>query len=71
MHKRTSERLEGNDQYEGFIVDLAAEIAAIVGFNYTIVPANAHGSIDKNGQWNGMIRELLDEVHYIKLPAFI
>ena len=43
-------------------MDLADEIAAVVGFNYTIVPTNAHGSIDKNGQWNGMIQELLEEV---------
>ena len=66
MQKKTSERLEGNSKYEGFIVDLASEIAAIVGFNYTIVPTNAHGSIDKNGQWNGMIRELLEEVYKFK-----
>jgi hypothetical protein len=53
---------KGNEKYEGFVVDLAREIAAIVGFNYTIVPTNAHGSVDKNGQWNGMIKELLEEV---------
>ena len=62
MLKKTSKRLEGNDKYEGFVVDLAREIANIVGFNYTILPTNAHGSVDKNGQWNGMIRELLEEV---------
>ena len=64
MLKKTSEeRLEGNAKYEGFVVDLAKEIAAIVGFNYTLVPTSAHGSVDKNGQWNGMIRELLEEVN--------
>ncbi len=53
---------KSSNKYEGFVVDLADEIAAVVGFNYTIVPTNAHGSIDKNGQWNGMIQELLEEV---------
>ena len=36
MLKKTSERLEGNDKYEGFAVDLAQQIATIVGFNYTL-----------------------------------
>ena len=53
-----------NNQYEGFVVDLAQEIASIVGFNYTIVPTKAHGSVDKSGNWNGMIKELLEEVNF-------
>lgn len=36
MLKKTSERLEGNDKYEGFAVDLAQQISTIVGFNYTL-----------------------------------
>ena len=36
MLKKTSERLEGNDKYEGLAVDLAQQIATIVGFNYTL-----------------------------------
>ena len=58
MLKRDSSK----DQYEGFVVDLASKIASIVGFNYTIMPTKAHGSVDKSGQWNGMIKELLEEV---------
>ena len=50
-----------DDQYEGFVVDLAREIAKMVHFNYTIVPSKKHGSVDENGNWNGMIKELLDE----------
>ena len=62
MLKKTTDVLDGNEKYEGFIIDLAKEIATIVGFNYTIVPTKSHGSMDKSGQWNGMIRELLEEV---------
>ena len=62
MLKKTTDSLEGNDKYEGFIVDLAKEISSIVGFNYTIVPTKSHGSKDNNEQWNGMIKELLEEV---------
>ena len=45
--------------------DLAKKIASIVGFNFTIVPTKSHGSM-KNGQWNGMIKELLEEVNIKK-----
>ncbi len=52
----------GNDRYEGFVVDLATGIARIVGFNFTIEPTDGYGSVDKNGRWNGMIREILEGV---------
>ena len=69
MLKKTTDSLEGNDKYEGFIVDLANKIASIVGFNFTIVPTKSHGSMNNNGQWNGMIKELLEEVN-IKIYEF-
>ncbi len=55
---------KGNDRFEGFVLDLAQEIAEIVGFNFTIVPTDGYGSVDQDGNWNGMIRELLEEVHF-------
>ena len=63
MLKKNSENFEGNDKYEGFVIDLANQIAAIVGFNYTLVPTKGHGSVDAKGQWNGMIKEILEEVN--------
>ncbi len=55
--------LEGNARYEGFVVDLATEIAARVGFNFTIVITDMYGKLDKEtNEWNGMIKELLEEV---------
>ena len=44
------------------MVDLAENIARIVGFKYTIVPTDGYGSVGKDGRWDGMIRELLEEV---------
>lgn len=52
----------GNDRYEGFVVDLAKDIADIVGFDFRIQVTNGYGNVDEHGQWNGMIRELLEEV---------
>jgi len=58
----SSARRTGNDRFEGFVVDLASLIASIVGFNFTLIPTQGYGSVDDDGQWNGMIRELLEEV---------
>ena len=58
----------GNDRYEGFVVDLAGDIAERVGFNFTIQITEGYGSVDETGHWNGMIRQLLEEVHYFCLP---
>ena len=55
----------GNDRYEGFVVDLAHEISKLVGFNFTLRVTNGYGSPGEDGQWNGMIRELLEEVSTI------
>ncbi|XP_076058832.1 glutamate receptor ionotropic, kainate 2-like isoform X2 [Oratosquilla oratoria] len=63
MLKDSSESLRGNDKYEGFCVDLIDAIAKSRGFNYTfyLVPDKAYGSKDKvTGQWDGMVRELLE-----------
>ena len=43
-------------------MDLADNIAKIVGFKYKIIPTNGYGSLGKDGRWDGMIRELLEEV---------
>ncbi|KAK7085548.1 hypothetical protein SK128_021964, partial [Halocaridina rubra] len=64
MRKEGSEKLEGNDQYEGFCLDLLNEISRILKFNFTLVPVpeNAYGSRDKvTGEWNGMMKELLEQ----------
>ncbi|XP_069951037.1 glutamate receptor ionotropic, kainate 2 isoform X4 [Cherax quadricarinatus] len=63
MLKESSEHLKGNDRYEGFCFDLIHEIALIRGFNYTFreVADGNYGSKDRNtGEWDGIVRELLD-----------
>ncbi|WAR07420.1 GRIK2-like protein, partial [Mya arenaria] len=53
--------LKGNDRYEGFCVDLLAEIARIVGFEYTIVPVpDGRFGVLQDGKWDGIVRELID-----------
>lgn len=57
--------LTDNERYEGFCVELIREIAHLVGFNYTIrlAPEAKYGISDpKTGEWNGIVRELMDRV---------
>ncbi|CAJ1062714.1 glutamate receptor ionotropic%2C kainate 3 [Xyrichtys novacula] len=62
MLKKSDKALVGNDRFEGFCIDLLKELANILGFTYEIrlVPDGRYGSQDEKGQWNGMIRELIE-----------
>ncbi|XP_024861552.1 glutamate receptor ionotropic, kainate 3 isoform X1 [Kryptolebias marmoratus] len=62
MLKKSDKALVGNDRFEGFCIDLLKELANILGFTYEIrlVPDGKYGSQDDKGQWNGMIRELIE-----------
>ena len=61
--------LTANERYEGFCVELIKEVAQKVGFNYTIrlAPEAKYGIYNPvTGEWNGIVRELMDRVlHYI------
>ncbi|RWS28514.1 Glutamate receptor: ionotropic kainate-like protein 2, partial [Leptotrombidium deliense] len=54
--------LSGNDKFEGYCIDLIREIAASLKFKFQIkiVDDKAHGRRNEKGEWNGMIRELID-----------
>ncbi|XP_051921872.1 glutamate receptor ionotropic, kainate 3 isoform X2 [Hippocampus zosterae] len=62
MLKKSDKALVGNERFEGFCVDLLKELAGVLGFAYEIrlVPDGKYGSQDDKGQWNGMIRELIE-----------
>ena len=57
------EKLDGNDRYEGYCIDLLKRIAEIVKFNYTIklVEDGLYGT-KVNGKWNGLVKDLIDKV---------
>uniref|UniRef100_A0A8C7F8X2 Glutamate receptor n=1 Tax=Oncorhynchus kisutch TaxID=8019 RepID=A0A8C7F8X2_ONCKI len=62
MLKKNWELYEGNDQYEGYCVDLASEIAKHIGIKYkiAIVPDGKYGARDPETKiWNGMVGELV------------
>ncbi|XP_023677094.1 glutamate receptor 1a isoform X6 [Paramormyrops kingsleyae] len=62
MLKKNHEQLVGNDKYEGYCVELAAEIAKHVGYGYKleIVADGKYGARDPDSKmWNGMVGELV------------
>lgn len=62
MYKRNYLSLDGNDRYEGYCVDLAAEIAKHVGIRYklSVVADGKYGARDPETKtWNGMVGELV------------
>nr|XP_020656261.1 glutamate receptor ionotropic, kainate 3 [Pogona vitticeps] len=62
MFTKSDTVLSGNKRFEGYCIDLLAEVARILGFSYEIrlVEDGKYGAQDEKGQWNGMIRELID-----------
>ena len=52
------------DLYEGYIVDLLNHLADIIGFRYRLVPVwdGQFGYRGFDGQWDGMVGELLRRV---------
>ncbi|KAG8261588.1 hypothetical protein J6590_069537 [Homalodisca vitripennis] len=61
----------GNEKFSGYCVDLLEEIRKLIGFEYEIyiAPDNEFGTMDEQGQWNGIIRELIEKRAEIGLTS--
>ncbi|XP_071447959.1 ionotropic receptor 25a [Hetaerina americana] len=61
----------GQRKYKGYCIDLLEEIRAIVGFEYEIyeAPDKKFGFMDEQGQWNGMVKELVEKRADIALSS--
>jgi len=57
MFKESAISRTGNEQFEGFAVDLIEELSKLMGFRYKfqLVKDGAYGIKDDKGEWNGMI----------------
>lgn len=61
MLRQSSVSLKGNEQYEGFGVDLIDELAKLLGFKYEFIIRGdkSNGNRDPvTGTWSGMIGDL-------------
>ncbi len=69
MQKRSPNKLEGNDRYEGYAVDLIHELSLLSNFKYEILVQEDGANGQKNGTfpngtsiWDGMMGALLSHV---------
>lgn len=64
MRKMNYQEFEGNEQYEGFCVDMLRELSDILKFTYRIklVDDGLYGAPEPNGSWTGMVGELINRV---------
>ena len=55
---------DNSEKLEGFVIDLLDELSSLANFQYTVklVPDGNYGAKTETGLWNGMVRELIDEV---------
>ena len=67
----------GNDQYEGFTIDLLNRISEDLNFKYEVVlsPDNEYGAPrSKRGndaqEWGGIVGEILVRVRFFSVPLF-
>lgn len=70
MLKKNADLFMDNERYEGYCVDLAAEIAKHCGFKYQlkIVEDGKYGARDAETKiWNGMVGELVYGVRTVYL----
>lgn len=66
MLRESSKKLDGNDRYEGFGIDIIYELAKMNEFNYTfeLQLDGVYGSLDKKtGKWTGMMEKIMDGVN--------
>lgn len=56
--------LIGNNRFEGYCAELAKEIARQCNFDYIIKPVadGKYGALLDNGKWDGMVKELTENV---------
>ncbi|KAM6970057.1 glutamate receptor ionotropic, kainate 4-like [Aplochiton taeniatus] len=61
MLRSDHQRLEGNERYEGFCVDVLRELAELLRFSYRLelVADGVYGVAEANGTWTGMVGELI------------
>ncbi|XP_024153999.2 glutamate receptor ionotropic, kainate 5 [Oryzias melastigma] len=72
MRKLNYQDYQGNDQYEGFCVDMLRELADILKFSFKIklVDDGLYGAPEPNGSWTGMVGELINRKADLAVAGF-
>ncbi|KAI4811484.1 hypothetical protein KUCAC02_014389 [Chaenocephalus aceratus] len=72
MRRENYQDFQGNDQYEGFCVDMLKELADILKFSFRIklVDDGLYGAPEPNGSWTGMVGELINRKADLAVAGF-
>nr|XP_046273930.1 glutamate receptor ionotropic, kainate 5-like isoform X2 [Scatophagus argus] len=72
MRKSNYQDFQGNNQYEGFCVDMLKELAEILKFSFKIklVDDGLYGAPEPNGSWTGMVGELINRKADLAVAGF-
>ena len=67
--RESPHKLNGNNRFEGYAIDLMSEIAKFLQFNVTfkLVDDGKYGGTDEHGNWNGRYFFLLKSRSSFKL----
>ena len=55
-----------NGEWSGYCIDLIKALQKLINFEYELyeAPDGQYGRIDENLEWNGAVKELVDQVKY-------
>ena len=72
MFKKGHGNLTGNDRFEGYCIELLQKLADVLDFKYELylVHDNNFGGRLADGNWNGMVGEVLAGVsvcHFLRI----
>ncbi|XP_072304425.1 glutamate receptor ionotropic, kainate 5-like [Eucyclogobius newberryi] len=72
MRRSRYQEFSGNDQYEGFCVDMLRELSQILRFSFRIklVDDALYGAPEPNGSWTGMVGELINRKADLAVAGF-
>ncbi|XP_040020791.2 glutamate receptor ionotropic, kainate 5 isoform X2 [Gasterosteus aculeatus] len=72
MRRQNYQDFQGNEQYEGFCVDMLKELADILKFSFKIklVDDGQYGAPEPNGSWTGMVGELINRKADLAVAGF-
>ena len=55
-----------NGEWDGYCIDLLKALQKLINFEYELyeAPVKQYGRMDENMEWNGAVKELIDEVNF-------
>lgn len=64
---------DGREVYRGLCIDLIDKLSEILGFTYAIrlVEDGKFGGLDENGNWMGLVGDLVDRVRNSEIYKYL